>query len=85
MAPILSHYLSLRVPLGGSNHQLLPRNLPHLFRHQAQRVDVRNALADGSARLGADVDRYSFTVVDLHLLFFAGFDRRTHNSSHRDK
>src|SRR4051794_7192350 len=34
-------------------------------------------LAGANARLGADADRYSFTVVDLHLLLFAGFDRRT--------
>jgi hypothetical protein len=34
-------------------------------------------LTGAGARLGADVDRYSFTVVDLHLLLFAGFDRRT--------
>jgi hypothetical protein len=34
-------------------------------------------LASANARLGADADRYSFTVVDLHLLLFAGFDRRT--------
>ena len=37
-------------------------------------VDV---LTNANARLGADADRYSFTVVDLHLLLFAGFDRRT--------
>jgi hypothetical protein len=36
-------------------------------------------LADASARLGADADRYSFTVEDFHLLLFAGFDRRTNN------
>src|SRR5260370_9967132 len=29
-------------------------------------------LADANARLGADVDRYSFTVVDLHHLLLAG-------------
>jgi hypothetical protein len=29
-------------------------------------------LADAGARLGADVDRYSFTVVDLHHLLLAG-------------
>ena len=34
-------------------------------------------LASANARLGADADRYSFTVVDFHLLLFAGFDRRT--------
>jgi len=34
-------------------------------------------LANANARLGADADRYSFTVVDSHLLLFAGFDRRT--------
>ena len=36
-------------------------------------------LTDARARLGADVDRYSFIVVDLHHLLFAGFDRRTEN------
>jgi hypothetical protein len=36
-----------------------------------------DTLAGANARLGADADRYSFTVVDLHLLLFAGFDRRT--------
>src|SRR5271157_1156933 len=30
-------------------------------------------LASADARLGADADRYSFTVVDLHHLFLAGF------------
>ena len=30
------------------------------------------ALADHDARLGADVDRYSFIVVDLHHLLLAG-------------
>jgi len=34
-------------------------------------------LTSADARLGADADRYSFTVVDFHLLLFAGFDRRT--------
>jgi hypothetical protein len=34
-------------------------------------------LTSANARLGADADRYSFTVVDFHLLLFAGFDRRT--------
>ena len=29
-------------------------------------------LADANARLGADVDRYSFNVVDLHHLLLAG-------------
>ncbi len=29
-------------------------------------------LADADARLGADVDRYSFIVVDLHHLLLAG-------------
>jgi len=36
-----------------------------------------DTLAGADARLGADADRYSFIVVDLHLLLFAGFDRRT--------
>jgi hypothetical protein len=35
------------------------------------------ALTSADARLWADADRYSFTVVDFHLLLFAGFDRRT--------
>jgi hypothetical protein len=30
-------------------------------------------LTDDDARLGVDVGRYSFTVVDLHHLLFAGF------------
>jgi hypothetical protein len=30
------------------------------------------ALASNNARLGADVDRYSFIVVDLHYLLSAG-------------
>jgi hypothetical protein len=30
-----------------------------------------DTLASGNARLGADADRYSFTVVDLHLLLSA--------------
>jgi hypothetical protein len=30
------------------------------------------ALTDSDARLGADVDRYSFIVVDLHHLLLAG-------------
>ena len=38
-----------------------------------------DTLASANARLGADADRYSFTVVDFHLLLFAGFDRRTDN------
>ena len=38
-----------------------------------------DTLADANARLGADADRYSFTVGDFHLLLFAGFDRRTKN------
>ena len=32
-----------------------------------------DTLASANARLGADADRYSFTVVDFHLLLFAGF------------
>jgi hypothetical protein len=36
-----------------------------------------DTLTSANARLGADADRYSFIVVDLHLLLFAGFDRRT--------
>jgi hypothetical protein len=35
------------------------------------------SLTSADARLGADADRYPFTVVDFDLLLFAGFDRRT--------
>jgi hypothetical protein len=38
-----------------------------------------DTLAGADARLGADAVRYSFTVVDLHHLLRAGFDRRTEN------
>jgi hypothetical protein len=31
-----------------------------------------DALTDADARLGADVDRYSFIVTDLHRLLLAG-------------
>jgi hypothetical protein len=34
-------------------------------------------LMSANALLGADVDHYSFIVVDLHVLLFAGFNRRT--------
>jgi hypothetical protein len=34
-------------------------------------------LADANARLGADAVCYSFIVVNLHHLLFAGFYRRT--------
>jgi hypothetical protein len=30
-------------------------------------------LTNADARLGVDVDRYSFIVADLHRLLFAGF------------
>ena len=36
-----------------------------------------DTLAGADARLGASAVRYSFTVVDLHLLLLAGFHRRT--------
>ena len=39
-----------------------------------------DTLANANARLGADADRYSFTVVDFHLLLFAGFNRRTRST-----
>jgi hypothetical protein len=35
------------------------------------------AFTDDGARLGADVVRYSFIVMDLHHLLLAGFYRRT--------
>ena len=37
-------------------------------------------LADGSARLGADVDRYSFIAVDLHQLLLAGLPAHAERS-----
>jgi hypothetical protein len=37
---------------------------------------LRSHLIEG-VRLGADADRYSFTVVDLHHLLLAGLCRRT--------
>ena len=40
-----------------------------------------DTLANANARLGAGVGRYAFTVVDFHLLLFAGFDRRTEKHS----
>lgn len=40
------------------------------------------ALADICARLGADADRYSFTVRDLHPLLLAGFAGALRNPSH---
>ncbi|MBV8521420.1 MAG: hypothetical protein JOY71_04705 [Acetobacteraceae bacterium] len=36
-----------------------------------------DTLAGADARLGADVDRYSFIAVDLHHLLLAGLCRRT--------
>jgi hypothetical protein len=36
------------------------------------------ALTDDGARLGADVDRYSFIVVDLHHLLPAGLPAHSH-------
>ena len=36
------------------------------------------ALADRRARLGADVDRYSFIVTDLHRLLLAGLPAHSH-------
>jgi hypothetical protein len=40
-------------------------------------------LTGADARLGADVDRYSFTVVDLHHLLLAGLCRRTKTQDFR--
>ena len=36
------------------------------------------ALTDDDARLGADVDRYSFIVTDLHRLLLAGLPAHSH-------
>jgi hypothetical protein len=38
----------------------------------AYALPYRRFVADANARLGADVDRYSFIVVDLHHLLLAG-------------
>ncbi len=38
------------------------------------------ALTDDGARLGADVVRYSFIVVDLHHLLLAGLPAHTHST-----
>ena len=38
-------------------------------------------LTDACARLGADADRYSFTVRDLHPLLLAGFAGALRNPS----
>jgi hypothetical protein len=40
-------------------------------------------LADADARLGADVDRYSFIVVDLHHLLLAGLPAHFESSMAR--
>jgi hypothetical protein len=40
-------------------------------------------LADACARLGADVDRYSFTVRDLHPRLLAGFAGALRNPSQK--
>ena len=36
------------------------------------------AVTDDDARLGADVDRYSFIVTDLHRLLLAGLPAHSH-------
>jgi hypothetical protein len=41
------------------------------------------ALTGNSARLGADVDRYSFIVVDLHHLLPAGLPAHSHRTVER--
>jgi hypothetical protein len=41
------------------------------------------ALAGDGARLGAGVDRYSFTVVDLHHLLPAGLPAHSHRTVER--
>ena len=63
-----------------------PSMLPSVFLSTAQWLAYAlpcrrfaDTLTNARARLGADVDRYSFIVVDLHHLLFAGFDRRTKN------
>ena len=38
-----------------------------------------DVLADACARIGGDVDCYSFIAVDFHHILLAGFSRRTHS------
>jgi hypothetical protein len=55
----------------------IPANSISIARHSFVPWPSRGpTLANANARLGVDADRYSFTVVDPHLLLFAGFDRR---------
>jgi hypothetical protein len=60
-------------PQSGPCRCARPRNLSDQRQRRAT-LDRRFAavLADANARLGADVDRYSFIVVDLHHLLLAG-------------
>ena len=38
-----------------------------------------DVLADACARIGGDVDCYSFIAVDFHHILLAGFSRRSHS------
>ena len=38
-----------------------------------------DVLADACARIGGDVDCYSFIAVDFHHILLAGFSRRSHH------
>ena len=38
-----------------------------------------DALTDACARIGGDVDSYSFIAVDFHHILLAGFSRRSHS------
>jgi hypothetical protein len=42
-------------------------------------------LADNDARLGADVDRYSFIAVDFHHLLLAGLPAHAHPTVWTDR
>src|SRR5260370_5718114 len=58
-----------------ARHRVRARRLAFAAQWLAYALPYRRfvaVLADANARLGADVDRYSFIVVDLHHLLLAG-------------
>jgi hypothetical protein len=50
----------------------------------AYALPYRRFAADCDARLGADMDRYSFIVSDLHRLLVAGLPAHCESHSRRD-
>ncbi len=78
----------VRVAFRDSEHVGTRDNLVFAAQWLAYALPCRrfaDTLTDARARLGADVDRCSFIVVDLHHLLFAGFDRRTRIQEFRSK